>query len=54
MLPATIPSPPQGVWHVGPIPLRAYALCIIAGIILAVWLTARRYSRERLGTGQSS
>ena len=43
MLPATIPSPPQGVWHVGPIPLRAYALCIIAGIILAVWLTDRRF-----------
>jgi prolipoprotein diacylglyceryl transferase len=43
MLPATIPSPPQGVWHVGPIPLRAYALCIIAGIVLAVWLTERRF-----------
>ena len=43
MLPATIPSPPQGVWHVGPIPLRAYALCIIAGIVLAVWLTDRRF-----------
>src|SRR3954451_1488382 len=43
MLPATIPSPPQGVWHVGPIPLRAYALCIIAGIVVAVWLTDRRF-----------
>ncbi len=43
MLPATIPSPPQGVWHVGPIPLRAYALCIIAGIVIAVWLTERRF-----------
>ncbi len=43
MLPATIPSPPQGVWHVGPIPLRAYALCIIAGIVIAVWLTDRRF-----------
>jgi prolipoprotein diacylglyceryl transferase len=43
MLPATIPSPPQGVWHVGPIPLRAYALAIIAGIVLAVWLTDRRF-----------
>jgi prolipoprotein diacylglyceryl transferase len=42
-LPTTIPSPPQGVWHVGPIPLRAYALCIIAGIVLAVWLTDRRF-----------
>ena len=28
---ASIPSPPQGVWHLGPIPIRAYALCIIVG-----------------------
>ncbi|WCB35389.1 hypothetical protein PHA63_14770 [Gordonia polyisoprenivorans] len=34
---AYIPSPPQGVWHLGPVPLRAYALCIIVGIIVAVW-----------------
>ena len=27
---ATIPSPDRGVWHLGPIPIRAYALCIIA------------------------
>ncbi|WP_179797460.1 prolipoprotein diacylglyceryl transferase [Actinomycetospora corticicola] len=39
----TIPSPPQGVWYLGPVPLRAYALCIIAGIIVAVWLTERRF-----------
>ena len=39
----TIPSPPQGVWHLGPIPLRAYALCIIAGIVVAVWLSERRF-----------
>ncbi|WP_143336705.1 prolipoprotein diacylglyceryl transferase [Corynebacterium pacaense] len=41
---AAIPSPPQGVWYLGPIPIRAYALCIIAGIIVAVWLTRRRYA----------
>lgn len=40
---ANIPSPPQGVWQLGPIPLRAYALCIIAGILVALWLTHRRY-----------
>lgn len=33
---AAIPSPPQGVWHVGPLALRAYALFIIVGIIVAV------------------
>jgi prolipoprotein diacylglyceryl transferase len=42
-LPMTIPSPPQGVWQLGPVPLRAYALCIIAGIVVAVWLTERRF-----------
>jgi prolipoprotein diacylglyceryl transferase len=38
-----IPSPPQGVWHVGPIPIRAYALCIIVGIIVAIWWGERRF-----------
>lgn len=41
-LPATIPSPTSGVWHLGPLPLRAYALCILAGIVVAVWMTGRR------------
>ncbi|WP_410643015.1 prolipoprotein diacylglyceryl transferase [Amycolatopsis sp. lyj-346] len=40
---ATIPSPDRGVWHLGPIPLRAYALCIIAGIIVAIWWGERRW-----------
>jgi prolipoprotein diacylglyceryl transferase len=40
---ASIPSPSQGVWNLGPLPIRAYALCIIAGIVLAVWWGNRRY-----------
>ncbi len=40
---ASIPSPSQGVWELGPFPLRAYALCIIAGIVAAAWLTERRW-----------
>lgn len=40
---AYIPSPPQGVWYLAGIPIRAYALCIVAGILVAVWLTKRRY-----------
>jgi prolipoprotein diacylglyceryl transferase len=40
---ASIPSPTQGVWHLGPLPVRAYALCIIAGIVLACWTTERRW-----------
>ncbi|SRX81939.1 prolipoprotein diacylglyceryl transferase [Mycolicibacterium parafortuitum] len=40
---AYIPSPPQGVWHLGPFPLRAYALCIIVGIIAALVIGDRRW-----------
>ena len=43
MTPFSIPSPSEGVWHLGPLPLRAYALCIIAGIVVAVWLGERRW-----------
>ncbi|MEV6710644.1 prolipoprotein diacylglyceryl transferase family protein [Lentzea sp. NPDC051208] len=43
MLLAAIPSPTQGVWHLGPVPIRAYAFCIIAGVLVAAWLTERRY-----------
>ncbi len=39
----TIPSPSQGVWHLGPLPIRAYALCIIAGIIAAIIISERRW-----------
>jgi prolipoprotein diacylglyceryl transferase len=38
-----IPSPGQGVWHLGPLPIRGYALCIIAGVIVAIWLGERRW-----------
>lgn len=48
MIPAAIPSPSQGVWFLGPVPLRAYALAILAGIVIAVLLTQRRW-KERGG-----
>lgn len=38
-----IPSPPEAVWYLGPVPIRAYALAIIAGIVVAVWLGERRW-----------
>lgn len=41
---AAIPSPPESVWHLGPFPLRAYALAILAGIFVATWLTMKRWS----------
>ena len=40
---AYIPSPPQGVWHLGIVPIRAYALFIIVGIIVALVLGDRRW-----------
>jgi prolipoprotein diacylglyceryl transferase len=40
---AYIPSPSQGVWHIGPVPLRAYALFIIVGIVVALVLGDRRW-----------
>jgi prolipoprotein diacylglyceryl transferase len=48
MIPAAIPSPSEGVWYLGPVPLRAYAFAILAGIVIAVLLTQRRW-RERGG-----
>jgi prolipoprotein diacylglyceryl transferase len=40
---ASIPSPAQGVWHLGPLPVRAYALCIVLGVIAAIWIGNRRW-----------
>jgi prolipoprotein diacylglyceryl transferase len=40
---ASIPSPTQGVWELGPLPIRAYALCIVAGIVAAVLITEKRW-----------
>jgi len=38
-----IPSPSESVWHLGPLPLRAYALCIIAGAVAAIVIAERRF-----------
>jgi phosphatidylglycerol---prolipoprotein diacylglyceryl transferase len=39
---ASIPSPSEGVLHLGPLPLRGYALCIALGVVVAVLLSERR------------
>ena len=52
MLSLTIPSPSKGVVHLGPLPIRGYALCIIAGIVLAVWLSERRWKARGGQPGQ--
>jgi phosphatidylglycerol---prolipoprotein diacylglyceryl transferase len=48
----SIPSPSTSVWHIGAFPLRAYALCIIAGIIVAMIIATRRW-QARGGTADS-
>ncbi|MDP3712234.1 MAG: prolipoprotein diacylglyceryl transferase [Mycobacteriales bacterium] len=40
---AYLPSPSTGVLEIGPFPLRAYALCIIAGVVAAVVIGERRW-----------
>jgi len=37
-----IPSPTQSSFDVGPLTFHFYALCIIAGISIAIWLGDRR------------
>src|SRR3954454_15707058 len=48
---ADIPSPTTGRYNLGPIPLRMYAMCILAGILVAVWLGDKRW-RARGGKPQ--
>ena len=39
----SIPSPADGVWYIGFFPLRGYAVAIIIGIALAIWIGDRRW-----------
>jgi prolipoprotein diacylglyceryl transferase len=48
----SIPSPSTNIWYIGAFPLRAYALCIIAGIIVALIIATRRW-KARGGTADS-
>lgn len=45
-LPASIPSPAEGEWFLGPLPIRAYAIAIGIGIVLAWWVLERRYTAK--------
>jgi len=40
---AAIPSPTVSVIHLGPLPIHIYALCIVAGILLCLWITDKRW-----------
>ncbi|BAV41849.1 prolipoprotein diacylglyceryl transferase [Mycobacterium ulcerans subsp. shinshuense] len=41
---AYFPSPPRGVWHLGPLPIRAYAFFIIIGIVMGLMIGDRRFA----------
>ncbi|WP_084078431.1 prolipoprotein diacylglyceryl transferase [Demequina sp. NBRC 110057] len=45
MIPASIPSPPVewSSFSLGPLTIHTYAICIIIGIFVALWLTTRRW-----------
>ena len=44
ILPAlSIPSPPIREFHIGPLPIRFYALCIITGVIVGSIIATRRW-----------
>ena len=43
---ASFPSPPQGVWHLGIIPIRAYALFILIGVIAALFIGNKRWAER--------
>lgn len=40
-----IPSPPISKFNIGPIPIHFYAVCILMGIIVAVWISTVRWKR---------
>jgi len=42
---ASIGSPNPAAWRLGPLPVRAYALCVTAGIVVALVVAGRRYRR---------
>jgi prolipoprotein diacylglyceryl transferase len=48
---AYLPSPSTGVWYVGPVPIRAYALCILLGVVAAVVIGQRRWEARGGGKG---
>jgi prolipoprotein diacylglyceryl transferase len=46
LLLASIPSPSSGEVHVGRLALHAYGVMLLLGILGAVWLTGRRWTRR--------
>jgi prolipoprotein diacylglyceryl transferase len=45
----SIPTPATSAVEIGPLTIHFYALCIIAGVALAIWLGNRRFMRAHGG-----
>ena len=43
---ASIPAPGIRELSIGPFDIRLYALCLLAGVVVASWLTMRRWAAE--------
>jgi prolipoprotein diacylglyceryltransferase len=43
---ASLPVPSTAAWHLGSLTVHAYALCVIAGIAVAIAVTASRYRAQ--------
>jgi prolipoprotein diacylglyceryltransferase len=43
---AAVPAPGASAWTLGPLTVRASALCVIAGIVVAVLLARHRYRKD--------
>lgn len=42
---AYLPSPATPLWHLGAVPIRGYALCMVAAVLAGLWLTDWRYRK---------
>ncbi len=51
MTPFEIPAPPIGGFFIGPLEIRIYAICILIGMLLAAWLSRKRFV-QRGGDGE--
>ncbi len=40
---AFLPSPAKGLWRLGPFLVHGYALCVVLGVLVAIWVAERRY-----------
>lgn len=49
---AALPSPTTGAIHLGPLTIHAYALCILVGIVVAIWIAQKRLEARGGEPGQ--